>query len=238
MHQPTRREFIRTASAGAAAIGLGGTLAACGSSASTSAASSTLRPHRSPRLRSREARSSPGSPAIPRAIPSIRFFPSVRPITGAFPISTTRSSSRHPRAIRCCGSLTSSLPTGRDGVDGQTEIGHHLPRRQAAHRGRRHLHASTNPQVEVGTGGAFVRSDRRQRFEKGRLAHGHNAMQDALCDSAASYGDLDGIHDRACRLQSEEASRHRAVQARELPARRSDHDGAQPQLLGIRASIP
>ena len=109
---------------------------------------------------------------------------------------------------------------------------HHLPRREAADRRRRHLHADPDRQGQVHRLDS-PRPGRREGPEGDGQAHRPGADDQSLRQFRRPAGVLVLPLRRAHRLQSEAAERYRAVQVPELHPRPAQRVHQEPQLLEI-----
>ena len=114
--------------------------------------------------------------------------------------------------------------------------GHHLPRRQAAHRRRRHLHVQADHQREADRR-ELARADRRERAQEARQPHRSGADDQPLRQLPRSARVLVLPVHRADRLRSEPPERNRRVQIPVLHTGPAQCVRQEPELLEAGPSL-
>ena len=114
--------------------------------------------------------------------------------------------------------------------------GHHLPRRQAAHRGRRHLHVQADHQREADRR-ELARADRRERAQEARHSHRSGADDQPLRQLPRPARVLVLPVHRADRLRPEPPERDRRVQVPVLHPGPAQRIRQEPELLEAGSSL-
>ena len=228
-----RRQFLRGLAGAGALAGAGGLLAACSSGSPAPAAKQPggnggqeagRRPEGGPHRRlglghARPAQGAHLSRHGPRAV--------------ALPAA---AAAEHPGAVRVRAGRGDQPARVDVAVGDPAPARHHLPRRQAAHRRRRHLHAQADHHREADRRDA-ARADRREGPEEARQAHRPGADDQPLRQLPRPAGLLVLPVHRAGRLQPGQAERHRAVQVPELHAGPAQRLRQEPQLLEVGPAV-
>ena len=146
------------------------------------------------------------------------------------------AAAEHPGAVRVRAGRGDQPARVDVGVGDPAPARYHLPRREAAHRRRRHLHAQPAHHREADRR-ELARADRREGPEEARQAHRPGADDQPLRQLPRPAGLLVLPVHRAGRLQPGQAERHRAVQVPELHAGPAQRLRQEPQLLEVGPAV-